>query len=92
MKKHLATFAWACAAFLAGVIAVVLVTYALWLFDSWDYLHSPKNPDHVRDAPAYVLMGLELFIGLPLGVLAGAAAALAVVWKRRRAPASYVTG
>jgi hypothetical protein len=84
MKRNLKTLLLAVAAFLVSVVAAVLAVYAFWYVDSRDYLHAPNPSGEVRDAPAYVLLGAEMFIGLPVGSLAGAGAAAVVVWKRRR--------
>jgi hypothetical protein len=86
MKRNWATFAWMCAAFLGGIMVAILVTYAVWNVQSWDYNHSPKaSPGDPHDASGYVLIGMEMFFGLPVGVFLGAASALAVLWKRRAA-------
>ena len=82
--RGLKTFLLALATFLGCLIAAVLFVYAVWCVSSWDYLHAPNPTDEVRDGPAYVLLGAEMFIGLPVGVLAGVAASALVVWKRRR--------
>lgn len=84
MSRHLKTFLLALAAFLGCLIAAVLVVYAFWLVESWDYLHAPNPAGEVRDAPAYVLLGAEMFVGLPVGLLAGIAAAVFVILRRRR--------
>jgi hypothetical protein len=82
--RGLKTFLLALAAFLGCLIAAVLAVYAVWYVSSWDYLHAPNPTDEVRDGPAYVLLGAEMFIGLPVGVLGGIAAAVFVFVKRRR--------
>jgi ABC-type sulfate transport system permease subunit len=85
MKRHLITLLLAIAAFLASLIAAVLVVYAYWYVDSWGYIHSPRlSPSDPHDAAALRLVALEVIIGLPVGALAGIAAAAIVVWKRWR--------
>jgi uncharacterized protein YciI len=84
VSRHLKTFLLALAAFLGCLIAAVLLVYAVWYVDSWDYRNSPNPTHEVRDAPVYVLLGAEMFIGLPVGLLAGVAGAAVVIWKRRR--------
>jgi len=83
VKRKLVTLALAFAAFLAVVIGALVVTYAIWYWQSWDYIHAPRNPDEVRDAGAYVLMGMELFFGLPIGTLLGLIAASVVLLRQR---------
>ena len=79
MRRSLKTFFLAIAAFSACLIAAVLAVYAVW------YLNTPpRPPGDVGDAPFYVLLGFEMFIGLPVGLLTGVAAAAVVIWKRRR--------
>jgi hypothetical protein len=83
MKRHFATFAWMCAAFLGTFLLAVLAIYAVWYVRSWDYIHSPpSSPSDPHDAAAYALIGMEMFIGLPAGVCLGVASALFVLWLR----------
>jgi hypothetical protein len=84
LKRNLATFAWACTAFIAVFVAVVVLTYAAWSVQSWEYNHSPRSPGDPHDASAYVLLGMEMFFGLPGGLLFGGIAAGMVIFKRRR--------
>jgi hypothetical protein len=88
LKRNLATFAWACAAFIAVFVALVVLTYAVWSLQSWEYNHSPpRSPGDPHDASAYVLLGMEMFFGLPGGLVLGGIAAGMVISKRRRRPA-----
>lgn len=82
MKRALKILFLGGTAFLACVVAALLVVYGVWYVGSRDYLHAPNPSGEVRDAPAYVLLGYEMFIGLPVGVLAGIAATVLVVRKR----------
>jgi hypothetical protein len=86
MKKILVTLALAFAAFVAGFILVTGLVYAVWYVRSWEYIHSPRlSPSDPHDAAAMALMGMEMLIGLPGGILTGLiASALVVVWKWNR--------
>jgi hypothetical protein len=86
MKKALVTLAQALAAFLAGFILVTGLVYAVWYVNSWGYIHSePSSPSDPHDAAAMLLVGIELFVGLPGGILTGLiAAAIVVVWRWNR--------
>src|ERR1700709_2786199 len=83
MKGFFVPLAQALAAFLAGFIFVTGLVYAVWYVKSWGYIHSPRlSPSDPHDAAAMMLVGLEIFVGLPGGILTGLiASALVVVWK-----------
>ena len=69
MKRFLATLALALAAFVAGFILVTGLVYAAWYVKSWGYIHSPRlSPSDPHDAAAMLLLGLEMFVGLPGGM------------------------
>jgi hypothetical protein len=54
------------------VLASMLVTYGLWFILSFEYNNSPRiSPSDPHDASAYALLGLVLYIGLPLGCVTG---------------------
>ena len=79
VKRFAIPIAAALGIIIACVTASVFVTYGVWYAISWDYLYSPPVvPGDPKDAAAYVLFGLELFIGLPLGGVAGLILAVVV--------------
>jgi hypothetical protein len=89
VSRHLKTALLALAAFLACMVAAVLVVYVYWYFMSWEYNHTPReSPSDPHDAAAMMLIALETLFGLPAGVLAGVAAAALVIWRRWRGPES----
>jgi hypothetical protein len=88
MKKLFVTLGQTLAAFLAGFIFVTGSVYAVWYAESWGYIHSPPLSDSdPHDAAAMMLVGLEMFVGLPGGILTGLiAGAIVVVLKWNRYP------
>jgi uncharacterized protein YqgC (DUF456 family) len=82
MKRHLITAALAVLAFLCALLLAILAVWAYWYVDSWGYNHAPVTPGDPHDAAAYVLIGMEMFIGLPLGLILGPIAGIVVLWRR----------
>lgn len=82
MKRHLITAALAGLAFLGGLLLAIL---AVWAY--WHYNHAPvTSSGGPPDVAAYVLIGLETFIGLPSGLTLGVIAGMIVLCRRLASP------
>ena len=82
MKRHLITAALMALTFLGGFLLAIVIVWTYWYVDSWGYNHAPVEPGDPHDAAAYVMLGMEMFIGLPLGCVLGGIAAIGVLWRR----------
>jgi len=83
MKRHLITAVLAGLTFLCGLLVAILAVWTYWYVRNWGYNHAPSDPGDPHDAAAYVLIAMELFFGLPLGVVLGLLAGVVVVVRRQ---------